>query len=121
VLEGLLRTASMVASALVLISFALFAIDETRDAAKNSAAAVAGLDATGSSDPSTSEERARERAHGTAREAIDDANDVLVSPFAFVAEDSGSSWVRRGAPAALALLVYGFGVSFLARYARGRA
>jgi hypothetical protein len=121
VLEGLLRTASMVASALVLISFALFAIDETRDAAKNSAAAVAGLDATGSSEPSASEERARERAHGSAREAIDDANDVLVSPFAFVAEDSGSSWVRRGAPAALALLVYGFGLSFLARYARGRA
>jgi hypothetical protein len=121
VLEGLLRTASMVASALVLISFALFAIDETRDAAKNSAAAVAGLDATGSSDPSASEERARERAHGGAREAIDDANDLLVSPFAFVAEDSGSSWVRRGAPAALALLVYGFGLSFMARYARGRA
>jgi hypothetical protein len=46
---------------------------------------------------------------------------VLVSPFAFVADGSGSSWMRRGAPAVLALLVYGFGLSFLARYARGRA
>jgi hypothetical protein len=121
VLEGLLRTAAIVASALVVLSFALFAIDETRDAAKQSAAAVAGLEATSSSDPSATEERARERAHGSVREAIDDANDVLVSPFAFAASDSGSSWVRRGAPALLALLVYGVGLSFLARYARGRA
>jgi hypothetical protein len=46
---------------------------------------------------------------------------VLVRPFAFAASNSDSSWVRRGAPAVLALLVYGFGLSFLARYARGRA
>jgi hypothetical protein len=121
VLEGILRTASIVASALVILSFALFAVDETRDAAKQSAAAVAGLEATGSADPSTSEERARERAHGRVRETIDDADDVLVRPFAFAASNSDSSWVRRGAPAVLALLVYGFGLSFLARYARGRA
>jgi hypothetical protein len=121
VLEGLLRTASIVASALVLLSFALFALDETRDAAKQSAAAVAGLEATGSADPSASEERARERAHGRVRETIDDADDVLVRPFAFAASNSDSSWVRRGVPTALAVLVYGFGLSFLARYARGRA
>jgi hypothetical protein len=121
VFEGLLRTVAIVASAIVLTSFALFALDETRDAAKESAAAVAALDATGSSDPSVAEERARERAHGAVREKIDDANDVLVRPFAFVAKNSDSSWVRRGAPAALAVLVYGFGLSFLARYARGRA
>jgi hypothetical protein len=121
VLEGILRTASIVASALVLTSFALFALDETRDAARESAAAVAGLEATGESDPSASEERARELAHGRVRETIDDADDVLVRPFAFAANNSDSSWVRRGAPAVLALLVYGFGLSFLARYARGRA
>jgi hypothetical protein len=121
VLEGLLRTASIVASVIVLLSFALFALDETRDAAKESAAAVAGLEATRSSEPSASEERARERAHSATREHIDDADDVLVKPFAFVANSSDSSWVRRGVPTLLALLVYGFGLSFLARYARGRA
>lgn len=120
-LEGLLRTASIVASVIVLLSFALFALDETRDAAKESAAAVAGLEATRSSEPSASEERARERAHSATREHIDDADDVLVKPFAFVANSSDSSWVRRGVPTLLALLVYGFGLSFLARYARGRA
>jgi hypothetical protein len=121
VLEGLLRTVSIVASAIVLLSFALFAIDEVRDASEQSAATIAGLEATRSSDPSPRQERARERAHSGPREAVDDADDVLVAPFASVVSSSDSSWVRRGVPTLIALLVYGFGVSFLARYARGRA
>ena len=119
-LEGLLRTVSIVASAIVLLSFALFAIDETRDASAKSAAGIAGLDATRASDPSARQERARERAHSRAREAVDDANDVLVAPFAGLVSGSESSWVRRGVPALIALVVYGFGLSFLARYAKGR-
>jgi hypothetical protein len=121
VLEGLLRTAGIVASIIVLVSFALFAIDETRNASAQSAAAVAGLDATSASDPSPKQERARERAHSSARETIDDADDILVAPFAGIVDGSGSSWVRRGVPTLLAVLIYGFGLSFLARYARGRA
>jgi hypothetical protein len=120
VLEGLLRTVSIVASALVLLSFALFAIDETRDASEKSAAAIAGQEATSQSDPSAREERVRERAHSGTREAIDDANDVLVAPFASIVSGSESSWARRGVPALIALVVYGFGLSFLARYAKGR-
>ena len=113
-------TASIVAGALVHVSFALFALDETRDAAKESAAAVARLEATRTAEPSAAEERARVRAHGRVSETIDDADDVLVRPFAFAARDSGSSWARRGVPTVVALLVYGFGLSFLARDARGR-
>jgi hypothetical protein len=120
VLEGLLRTGSIVASAIVLLSFALFAIDETRDASQKSAAGIAGLEATRRSDPSPRQERARERAHSRTREAIDDADDVLVAPFAPIASDWDSSWARRGVPSLIALVVYGFGLSFLARFARGR-
>jgi hypothetical protein len=120
-MEGLLRTAAIVASAIVLVSFALFAIDETRDASNRSVAGIAGLEATRTADPTSREERARERAHGAVHEAIDDADDVLVKPFASIADGSSSSWVRRGVPTLLALVVYGFGLSFLARYARGRA
>ncbi|MGZ4280243.1 MAG: hypothetical protein ACXVVU_26700 [Solirubrobacteraceae bacterium] len=119
-LEGLLRTASIAASVIVLLSFALFAIDETRTASQKSAAAVAGLDATRTADPSPRQERARERAHSRAREAIDDADDVLVAPFASLVSGADSSWIRRGVPTVLALVVYGFGLSFLARFARGR-
>jgi hypothetical protein len=120
-MEGLLRTAAIVASAIVLVSFGLFAIDETRDASDRSVAAITGLEATRSADPTAREERARERAHSKVREAIDDADDVLVTPFAPLTEGSSSSWVRRGIPTLLALVVYGFGLAFLARFASGRA
>ena len=120
-LEGLLRTVSVVAGAIVLLSFALFAIDETRDASERTTAAIAGLEATRTSDPSADQERARERAHSRVRETIDDADDVLVAPFAGLVDSSSSSWVRRGVPTLIALVLYGFGLSFLARFARGRA
>ena len=120
-LEGTLRLASVAASAVVLVSFALFAIDETRNASKESAAAVAGLDATRTPNPSENEERARERVHSSVREVIDDVDDILVAPFAPVVDGLSSSWATRGIPTLLALIVYGFGLSFLARFARGRA
>ena len=119
-LEGLLRAVARVASVVVLVSFALFALDETREASARSAAEVAGREAAQRPVPTDGQERARERAHGSVREAIDDANDVLLTPFAF-AEPSGSAWARRGVPALLALFVYGAGLSFLARYGRARA
>jgi hypothetical protein len=120
-MEGLLRIAAFVASAIVLVSFGLFAIDETRDASNRSVAGIAGLEATRAADPTASEERARERAHSKAREAIDDADDILVTPLAPVTADSSSSWARRGIPTLLALIVYGFGLAFLARFMHGRA
>jgi hypothetical protein len=120
-MEGLLRLVAVVTSAIVLVSFGLFAIDETRNASNNSVAAIAGLEATRTADPSASEERAREKAHGKVHEAIDDADDVLVKPFASISDGSSSSWVRRAVPTLLALLVYGLGLSFLARFTRGRA
>jgi hypothetical protein len=118
VLEGLLRTASIVASIIVLLSFGLFARDEIRDASNASVAAVAGLKATRTPSPSASQERARERAHSRVREAVDDADDILVAPFAPLTKNTSDSWVARGVPTLLALAVYGFGLSVLARYAR---
>ena len=66
-------------------------------------------------------ERARERAHSSARELVDDADDVLLSPFAWAVPDTSDKWARRGVPALLAVFVYGFCLSFLARYAKGVA
>jgi hypothetical protein len=120
-MEGLLRTVAVITSAIVLVSFGLFAIDESRDASNASVAGIAGLEATRVADPTASEERAREQAHGKVHEAIDDADDVLVKPFASITNGSSSSWVRRGVPTLLALLIYGLGLSFLARFTHGRA
>ena len=63
----------------------------------------------------------REKRHGKVREAIDDANDVIVSPFTGVVSPSSSIWLQRAVPALLALLIFGVGVRFLASFlAHGR-
>ena len=63
--------------------------------------------------PTPGEEAARERRNGGARELIDDANDVLLAPFANLI-DSDNGWVHHGVPAVLALLLYGVGLGLLA-------
>lgn len=120
-LERLLRTAALAASAIAILSFGLFALDESRAASRRSAEEIAGARAAREPDPSPRQERAREAAHSDARELIDDANDVLISPFTGVGGDARDKWVRRGVPGLLALVVFGFGLSFLARFARGRS
>lgn len=120
-LEAPLRILSIVLSGLVLLGWVLFAIEQTGEASRQTAAEVAGRQAASRPDPSPDQELAREAAHGTAREAIDDANDILLSPFADVGAGSDSRWVRRTIPAVLALLVYGVALGFLARFAQGRA
>jgi hypothetical protein len=121
VLPSLLRTVSIVASLLALLGWALFGIDETRGASDLSRAEIAGQAAVRTVDPSPAQERAREALHSGPREAVDDADDVLLAPFAPIVEGSTSQWVRRTVPMLLALLLYGFGLSFLARFASGRA
>jgi hypothetical protein len=99
----------------VVLGFALFAYDETD---KGSKAQQAKLErelgtTVAPVSPSAKDEAVRERNHGSVREAIDDANDVLLSPFVDLV-DSKSAWVSHGIPALLALLVYGVGLGFLA-------
>jgi hypothetical protein len=117
VVERLLRTVAIVVSLVVVVSFGLFAIDELSGAAKRNEAKLSqDLEAN----PPPAAEHQREKDHGAVREAIDDANDVLVSPFTEIVSSSDTRWVQRGVPALLALLVFGLGLGFLARFARGR-
>jgi len=102
---SLLRFAAVLASAIVLLGFAAFAADE---ASRASSAQLSRL-ADGPA------ERARERSHGPLREALDDANDVLLGPFEGLSS-SRDPWVRRGVPALVALLVYGLGLTLAANY-----
>lgn len=120
-LERTLRAASVIACLLVLAGWTLFALDETRTASQASAAEVAGRAAARAPDPSPRQERAREAIHSRPRELIDDANDVLLAPFAGLVDGSSDRWVRRSVPMLLALVLYGFGLGYLARFARGRA
>ena len=106
----------MVLSLLVVAGFTLFALDDFSRASNQSRARIAGFEAA---DPTPAAEHAREERNGRGRELVDDANDVLLRPFAGVVADDSSRWVQRGVPALLALLVYGFLLGYLARYTRG--
>lgn len=111
----------MLASLFVLVGWAVFAIDELHSASNQTTAQIAGSEATRNPAPSSREEAARERVHNPVREAIDDVNDLLLAPVKWVTEDSSSTWARRTGPALIALLLYGFGLAYLARFSRGRA
>jgi len=121
VLEGPLRLLSIVLSGVVLLGWVLFAVTTTGEASRQTAEEVAGRQAASRADPSPDQERAREATNGRVREFVDDANDILLSPFADVGAGSESRWVRRTLPAVLGLLVYGLGLGFLARFSQGRA
>ena len=119
-LERPLRYIAVLASAVLLVSFALFAIDETRSASAESRARIAEQE-RGSRDPEALKalEAAHNRTHSRARQEIDRANDVLTRPFQGLVETSESAWMRRGVPAGLALLLFGAGFAFLARFSKG--
>ena len=105
-IDGVLRGVALLASAIVALSFVLFAVEEVRSASERQQSAVV--------DPGPNAERRRAAEHTPAREAIDDANDVLLKPFAGLV-DSDNAWATRGIPALLGLLVYGLGLAYLAR------
>jgi hypothetical protein len=106
VIDGVLRGVAVLASAIIALSFVLFAVEEVRDASKRQQSAVI--------DPGGAAERQRAADHTTAREVVDDTNDLLLRPFAGVL-DTENPWASRGIPALLGLLVYGLGLAYLAR------
>jgi len=115
VLERPLRIAAIVLTLLITTGFTLFALDDIGRASNESRDRIAGYEPA---DPTRAAERAREGRDSRARELIDDANDVLLAPFARVVANADSRWVQRGLPALLGLLVYGFLLGYLSRYTR---
>jgi hypothetical protein len=120
VLSRLLRYAAIVCSLLVVVGWGWFAYDQTAEASANTQQEIDGRAAAQTVDPSPDVERDREHVNGPVHEAVDDANDVLLRPFAPLVENQDSKWARRTIPAALALLIYGFGFGVIARFLADR-
>ena len=115
-----IRLLALALSAVVALSFILFAIDEIDRGSKVQQQAVG--EGTGNRvkiaidpAPSAKQESLREQEHSKVREGIDDADDVLLQPFSGLI-DSDSNWVTRGVPTLLGLLVYGLGLGLLANF-----
>jgi hypothetical protein len=115
---SLVRLVAIVCSGLVLLGFAYFATDEMSRGSQNQQNAL-GAELAGTQDPppvapSPDQEADRERLNGTFREAVEDANDLLIGPFANLVEGADNRWVTHGVPALLGLLLYGFCLGMLA-------
>ena len=116
-----LRLIAIICSVLIGLGWIMFAVGETKSASAQSAEIVSGDDLATRVDLDPDQERAREKAHSKPHEFVDDANDILLKPFSSFTDNSDNKWVRRTVPALLGLLVFGFGLGYVARFASGKA
>ena len=111
-LASLLRLASWVICLIVLASFLVFAVNQTSSASTHQQDELSGSTAPAGT-PAYKHE-------STVHKAIDEAADFFTSPFTAVVSGSSSQWAIHGVKTVLALLVYGFGLSYLSRVIRVR-
>jgi hypothetical protein len=112
VISRVLRLTAFACCALVVASFAMFARDQVAGASQHQQTAlVAGAHPTAASTAPVK--------HAQPRRSIDAAAKVLTKPFAAIVQ-STNLWVTHGLPAVLALLVYGLGLGYLARFSAAR-
>ena len=112
-IQRVLLWVSTICTVIVVVSFGLFTIEEAGAGSKKQELAV---DQVNQPDPTPHTERAREAKHGAVREFIDDANDILVSPFTGIV-NSDNIWAQRGIPSLLAFFVYFVLLRIVAGYA----
>jgi len=112
-MANLVRILALTASAIVVLSFVFFAVDQLTEGSENQVRSVRGDSQRARSDalidapnPGPRVEQARDRQHSDIRELIDDGDDVLLSPFTGIVESS-SVWVSRLVPGGIGLLLYG--------------
>jgi hypothetical protein len=114
VIHRTLVLTAFVCCGLVTASFTLFARDQLAGASKHQQSQIAAsVQTTPGVDP----------IHHTGaqpRRFIDGAADSLTAPFRSIVHSS-NQWVLHALPTFFALLVYGVGLGFLARYSSGIA
>jgi serine/threonine protein kinase len=111
--RAILATA-IVLALVVLAGFGAFAVAESQRPPGAQTSVLLSYQRTV---PGPMGERRREAVHGPLRERIDDANDVLLQPFAGILKH-GNRWLQRGLPSGLALLFYSLSALLLAALAR---
>jgi hypothetical protein len=111
-MSRLLAVAAYVCCGFVIASFALFAYDQVSGASKHQQTELAsGTPASPSAVPVIHHA-------GQPRAFIDGAANALTSPFRSLVH-SNSAWVEHLLPTLVALLIYGVGLGYLARYSSG--
>ncbi len=117
-LTTLLRLASRLACIVVVVSFAIFAFEQTSQASNKQQNELIG---TGAASGASAQHGGSKPSHeSTLHRDIDEVAKVLTSPFSGVTAGNKSEWVVRGVGTLLALLVYGIGIGYLTRMLRIR-
>jgi hypothetical protein len=109
-LVRLLRIASFVICLIVIGSFVVFAADQSKAASGHQREELGEKLSTSSSG----------KHENGFHKALEETASSLTSPFSGIVSSSSSEWADRGVKLLLALLVYGFGLGFLARLLRVR-
>jgi predicted PurR-regulated permease PerM len=117
-LAGPLRLASVVICLIVIASFALFVVNQTSSASTHQQRLLNELPNASQSSHTGARAPAKRSTEGSARKTIDEVSKALTSPFSGITVGSSSQWVIRGVNLLLALIVYGFGLGYLARVLR---
>ena len=104
---------------IVIASFVTFAVDQMKSASGHQREALeptATASASSTSVPATKQPAAHK---SPVHKVIDEASSGLTSPFSGVVSES-SEWAVRSFKLLAALIVYGFGLGYLARTLRVR-
>jgi hypothetical protein len=113
VLRGALRFTSFLCCALVLVAFAVFTNDQLADASAHQQSELA-------SGTTVAGETTTAVAHGQPWQFVDTAAERLTAPFDSIVP-SHNPWVTHVTTVLFALLVYGLGLGWVARFSSGRA
>jgi len=119
-LASALRLASIVLCLLVVASFTLFVVNQTGSASAHQQALLGNETRTAPAGAAPDGSLSSRDAKGSVRKTIDEISEAITSPFSFATDATSSEWLVRGIDLALALLVYGFALGFVARAIRVR-
>jgi len=109
-----MRIASFLLCLIVALSFTIFAVQQTKAASGHQTEAIANV--SGPGDPNATSAAKK----GTVHKTIDEAASKITSPFSGIVSSIKSEWGSEGVKLLLSLLVYGFGLGYVARAIRVR-
>lgn len=119
-LAGLLRLVSIVLCLLVTVSFVLFVVHDTSVASAHQQDVLNSGVPPGQPLPASDTPATQPPSKSSLRATIDELAEGVTSPFSGLTSSWSSEWLKRGVLLALALLVYGFGLGYVARTIRVR-
>jgi hypothetical protein len=115
-LARLLRLVSIAICLIAIVSFVTFAVDQAGNGSSHQQAEVNDAGSPGTATTAQSKPGHESELH----KAIDKAFSTLASPFSGITSGSNSQWTIQIVDTLLVLLVYGFGLSFVARLLPGK-